>query len=48
MKMKKIIQRRHGTDNLENSFWKSRGGNPNADVKGAHNVIAGLISGVMN
>jgi len=29
-------------------FCKSRGANPNADVKGTHNVIAGQISGVMN
>ena len=43
-----IIQRRHGTDDLENLFCKSRGANPNADVKGTHNVIAGSISGVMN
>ena len=43
-----IVQRRHGTDDLENLFCKSRGANPNADVKGTHNVIAGQISGVMN
>ena len=43
-----IVQRRHGTDDLENHFCKSRGANPNADVKGTHNVIAGSISGVMN
>ena len=35
-------------DNLENPFCKIRGANPNAAVKGMHNVIAGSISGVMN
>ena len=43
-----IVQRRHGTDDLENLFCKSRRANPNADVKGTHSLVAGSISGVMN
>ena len=43
-----IVQRRYRTDDLEILFGKSRGANPNANVKGTHNLIAGSISGVMN
>ena len=43
-----IAQRRHGTDDVEKLFCKSRGGNANADTKGTNNMCSGTISGVMN
>ena len=40
----KIMQRRHGTDDCEKLFCKSRGNNPNADAKGTRHSCSGNIS----
>ena len=43
-----IMQRRHGTDDLENLFCKSRGGNANANSKDTNHNVSGNVSGCMN
>ena len=43
-----IVQRLHVTDDLENLFYKSRGGNPNANSKDTNHNVSGIISGYMN
>ena len=43
-----IVQRRHGTDDMENLFCKSRGGNANANSKDTNHNVSGNISGCMN
>ena len=43
-----IVQRWHGTDDWENLFCKSCGGNPNANSKDTNHDVSGIISGYMN
>ena len=42
--VEKIMQRRHGTDDCEKLFCKSRGNNPGADAKGTRHSCVGNIN----
>ena len=44
----KIVQKRHGTDDCEKLFCKSRGANPNADAKDTNHNCSGSLTTAMN
>ena len=43
-----IVQRQHGTDDLENLLYKCHGGNLNVNSKDTNHNVSGIISGYMN